>query len=1070
MVRLIFIAVLLFLPVIHSSAAEMNARSVSADMKWRLIGPFRAGRTVAISGVVQQPNTFYMAPNNGGVWRSTDYGRTWEPIFDGQPTGSIGSLAVAPSDPNTIYVGSGEGLQRPDLSVGDGIYKSTDAGKTWQHLGLRDGYQIPSIIVDPQNADRLFVAVLGHPYGPNTERGVFRSVDGGKTFERVLYKDENTGAMQVAFKPGDPNTIYADLWAARQAPWEVGGSFQGPGSGLFRSTDGGNTWKQLTGGLPSFGEGLGRIGFAIAPNDPSRMYALADARPASGGLYRSDDAGDTWRKVNNENRIWGRGADFACVQVDPKNKDRIYVANTSTYRSENAGQDFLAIKGAPGGDDYHSIWINPENPEIVFLGVDQGATISVNGGKTWSSWYNQPTAQFYHVITDNRFPYWVYGGQQESGSAAVVSRSDDGAINFRSFRTVGVEEYGYVAPDPLNPDIIFGGKATRFNWVTGDVQDVSPEALRGKYRFVRTMPLLFSKADPHVLFLGSNVLFKTVNGGHSWDTVSPDLTRKTWEMPNVIQAFESQDPEKGQHRGVIYTIAPSPINVNLIWVGTDDGLIQLTRDGGKTWQDKTPPELTPWSKVSLMEASRFDGQTAYAAINRFRLDDLKPHMIRTHDGGKTWTEIVAGLPDRAVVNAVREDPVRRGLLFAGTEVGVFVSFNDGSQWEPLQMNMPVSSVRDLVIHDNDLVAGTHGRSFWILDDIAPLRQAKEGEQTDGPVLFAPSNTVRWRSNRNTDTPLPPEEPAAQNPPEGAIVDYVLPESIAAVELEIRDAAGQLVRRYSSADKAPVTEAELRKELNVPTYWVRPLRTLPSAPGAHRWVWDLRYAPAAALDHQYPIAAIYKDTPRVPLGTLVTPGRYTVILRAGGKTVSQPLTVVMDPRIKTPLVDLNEQKLVSQRLSGMMQADAEALSQVRALSRAINSQATASIPDTLKAQLLSGRQELDTLAGGARRGAGGGTRGGANVPDLTALNRELSRLFEIVQGTDRGPTSQGVSAATELRKALDAQLLKWKRFQTTGLAKLNTALRDASLPEITVPRPDLERLRGIGSESFDGDEP
>jgi len=1057
------LVVLLLSSGLEHPAGAIDARFISAEMKWRLIGPFRAGRTVAISGVVQQPNTFYMAPNNGGVWKSTDYGRTWEPIFDGQPTGSIGSLAVASSDPNIIYVGSGEGLQRPDLSVGDGIYKSTDAGKTWEHLGLRDGYQIPSVIVDPSNPDRLFVAVLGHPYGPNTERGVFRSTDGGRTFERVLYKDENTGAMQVTFKPGDPNTLYADLWAARQAPWEVGGSFHGPGSGLFKSTDGGNTWKQLTGGLPTFAEGLGRIGFGIAPSDPSRMYALVDAGPGSGGLYRSDDGGDTWRKVNNESRIWGRGDDFACVQVDPRNKDRIYVANTSTYRSENAGQDFLAIKGAPGGDDYHSIWINPQNPDILFFGVDQGAIISVNGGRTWSSWYNQPTAQFYHVITDDRFPYWVYGGQQESGSAAVASRSDDGAINFRSFRTVGVEEYGYVAPDPLNPDIIYGGKASRFNWATGDVQDVSPQVLRGNYRFVRTMPLIFSKADPHVLFLGSNVLFKTVNGGKSWDVISPDLTRKIWDMPSVIQAFASQDPEKGKHRGVIYTVAPSPLDVNLIWAGTDDGLIRLTRDGGKTWGDRTPSALTPWSKVSLMEASRFDRQTAYAAVNRFRLDDLKPHIFRTHDGGKTWNEIVTGLPERAVVNAVREDPVRRGLLFAATEIGMFVSFNDGDEWQSLQMNLPVTSVRDVVVHDNDLVVGTHGRSFWILDDIAPLRQVKEGTPTDQGSLFAPSKAIRWRFNRNTDTPLPPEEPAGENPPEGAVIDYVLPEGNGPVELDIRDASDKLVRRYSSEDKAPVTQAQLRKQLNVPTYWVRPFRALPGSAGAHRFVWDLRYAPPPALDHQYPIAAIYRNTPRVPLGTLVTPGRYTVVLRAGGKTISQPLTVTMDPRVTTSLAELTKQKVISQRLVGMMQTDAEVLSQVRDLIRAVRARANSSAPDEVKTKLNAARDELDGLGGrsGTSRGAGGPS-------NLTALNRELTRVFEIVQGSDHGPTTQAVSAVAELRKRLDTQLSKWKSFRTTTLVKLNTVLRDARLDEITVPKPDLDRLKGAGSENFDGD--
>ncbi len=827
-------------------------------MRWRLIGPFRGGRTVAISGIAEQPNVFYMAPTDGGVWKSTDYGNTWKPIFDGQDTGSIGALAVAPSDPNILYAGSGEGLQRPDLSVGDGMYKSTDAGKSWQHLGLRDGQQIASIAVDPVDPNRLFVAVLGHPYGPNPERGVYRSVDGGQSFEQVLYKDENTGAAQVALSPGNPQIVYATLWEARQAPWEIGNSFTGPESGLFRSTDGGNTWKQLTQGIPTFAQGLGRIGFDIAPSDPKRMYALIDASHAYGGLYRSNDAGESWQKVNNEVRIWGRGSDFACVRVDPKDENKIYVANTSTYRSTDAGENFVAIKGAPGGDDYHSIWINPQNPGIIFLGVDQGATLSVNGGQTWSSWYNQPTAQFYHVITDNRFPYWVYGGQQESGSAAVESRSDDGSISFRNFHPVGAEEYGYVAPDPLHPDIVYGGKVTRFNWITKDVQDVSPQILRGKYRFVRTMPLLFSPADPHILYLGSNVLFKTTNGGDSWQVISPDLTRKQWQMPAVIEAFESKDPEKGQHRGVIYTIAPSPKDVNLIWVGTDDGLIQITRDGGKNWRDITPPALTPWSKVSLIEASHFDTETAYAAINRFRLDDLKPHIYRTHDGGKTWSEVVSGLPDQAVVNAVREDPKRKGLLFAGTEIGVFVSFNDGDRWQPLQMNLPVTSIRDLTIHGNDLIAGTHGRSFWILDDITPLRQVNQ-------VLFAPEEAIRWRWNRNTDTPLPPEMPVGQNPPDGAILDYTLKANSGPVTLDIYNAKGELVRRYSSNDQPPQPE----KDLNVPTYWIRPPQTLSNEAGMHRFVWDLRYAPPKSLQHEYPISAIYRNTPEEPRGALVT---------------------------------------------------------------------------------------------------------------------------------------------------------------------------------------------------------
>ncbi|HEV2690851.1 MAG TPA: glycoside hydrolase, partial [Bryobacteraceae bacterium] len=659
----------LFLFLNGMLGAQQFSPDLYSGLRWRMIGPYRGGRTVAAAGIASQPNVFYVAANNGGVWKTDDFGRTWKPLFDDQPTGSIGALAIASSDPNIIYAGSGEGLQRPDLSVGDGIYKSIDGGKSWRHLGLRDGQQIPAILVDPRDPNRVFVAVLGHPYGPNRERGVFRSIDGGQSFQKVLYKDENTGAVDLAFDPVNPRIVYAVLWAARQGPWE-NGAWSGANSGLFKSIDGGTTWRQLTGGLPTPAEGLGRIGIAIAPSNPKRMYALVEAKPS--GVYRSDDAGTTWKRVNTEQRVSGRGSDFAGVRVDPKNRDVIYVANTSTYRSSDAGQTFTAIKGAPGGDDYHTIWINPEHPEIILLASDQGATITVNGGATWSSWYNQPTAQFYHVITDNRFPYWVYGGQQESGSAGVASRGDDGEITFREWHPVGVEEYGYVAPDPLNPNIIYGGKVTRMDQTTGQVQEVGPVALRdGKYRFLRTMPLIFSTVDSHVLYLGSNVLFKTTNGGNSWDIASPDLTREKYDIPSSVGVFTEDAKKEATRRGVIYTVAPSHKDVNVIWAGSDDGLVHVTRDGGKSWNNVTPPELTPWSKVSMLEPSHFDDQTAYAAINRFRLDDLKPHIYRTNDGGKTWKQVVSGLPD-GPVNTVREDPVRRGLLFAGTELAVFV--------------------------------------------------------------------------------------------------------------------------------------------------------------------------------------------------------------------------------------------------------------------------------------------------------------------------------------------------------------------------------------------------------------
>src|SRR5580700_4243469 len=654
----------------QSSAANTNISvpqfppSLYASLEWRCIGPFRGGRTVAATGVPGKPNLFYIGVNNGGVWKTTDAGRTWVPIFDDQPTGSIGALAVAPSNPDIIYVGSGEGLRRPDLSTGDGIYKSTDAGNSWKHLGLRDGQQITNVIIYPQDPNRVFVAVLGHPYGPNSERGVFRSTDGGETWQKILYKDDDIGAADLAFDPKNPQIIYTDLWSSRRPPWTTGNPLEGHSGGLFKSTDGGETWHPLTKGLPTNAQGLGRIGFGISPSSPNRIYALVDAAPEVGGLYRSDDAGESWQRVNHEERIWGRGSDFAWVRVSPENPDIIYICNTSTYRSSDGGVNFTAIKGAPGGDDYHTVWINPENPRIILLAADQGATITVNGGETWSSCYNQPTAQFYHVITDNQFPYWVYGGQQESGSAGIASRSDWGEITFRDWHPVGTEEYGYVAPDPLHPNLIYGGKATRFNQTTGEVQEVGPAVLRGgKYRFVRTMPLLFSDVDPHVLYLGSQVLFRTINGGYSWEAISPDLTREKYDIPSSVGIYTEDARKEATRRGVIYAVAPSHKDVNVIWAGTDDGLIQVTRDGGRTWKNITPPELTPWSKVSILDTSHFDDLTLYAAINRFRLDDLKPHIYRTHDGGQTWKEIVGGLPD-APINTVREDPIRKGLLFA----------------------------------------------------------------------------------------------------------------------------------------------------------------------------------------------------------------------------------------------------------------------------------------------------------------------------------------------------------------------------------------------------------------------
>jgi len=988
MKRLVWIAALAAL-VPSRAAPQGYDPNLFRDLRWRLIGPFRGGRTVAAVGIPGQPNVFYIGVNNGGVWKTTDYGRVWTPIFDAESTGSIGAIALAPSDPRIVYVGSGEGLQRPDLSVGDGIYRSSDGGSTWKHLGLRDGQQIPAIIVDPSDPNRVFAAVLGHPYGANEERGIFRSSDGGQTWQKVLYRDENTGGMDLAFAPASAQTVFAVLWSARQAPWEAGWVLS-KNNGLYKSSDGGATWRQITAGLPSAEEGLGRIGLGTSVSEPARMYAIVGANQGKGGLYRTDDGGESWRLVNSDGRIWGRDGDFNEVKVDPKNADVVYVANVVTWKSTDGGQTFSGWRGAPGGDDYHRLWINPDNPQIILNAADQGAVITVNGGETWSSWYNQPTAQMFHVTTDNRFPYWVYGGQQESGSAGVPSRGPDGQITFRDWRPVGLEEYGYAAPDPLHPNLVYGGKLTRFDWNTGEVKNVSPVPVRGPgdpVRFVRTAPVIFSPVDPHILYYAGSVLFKTLNGGESWTTISPDLTRASYDVPTSLGAFTSLDPEQGNHRGVIYAIAPSFRRLNLLWVGTDDGLIWVTYTGGRTWKNVTPPALTPWSKVSIMEASHFDTLAAFAAINRFRLDDVAPHIYRTRDGGKTWKEVVEGIPSNEMVNVVREDPVRRGLLFAGSERSVYVSFDDGDHWQSLRQNLPPSSMRDLQVKDNDLIVGTHGRSIWILDDLTPLRQLAAAARATSAFLFQPAPAYRVRWNANTDTPLPPDEPAGQNPPDGAVIDFHLATAVGAVALEIRDARGRLVRRFSSADTVPVDSG-----LNIPDYWIRPPQRLSTAAGMHRFVWDLHYPAPPALTHNYPISAIYMDTWREPRGPVALPGRYELRLTVDGRTITQPLTIRMDPRVRTTAVALARQFAVAGRLAASMRRNYDALQAMHAL----------------RAQIRA--PLADSLAALER--------------PLLRLNGDLAGLLDLIDGVDAAPTTQAARAVTTLEGKLAELLGRW----------------------------------------------
>ena len=1018
--------------------------STYQGLHWRMVGPFRGGRTRAACGVPSQPNVFYMAQVNGGVWKSEDFGRTWNPIFDQQPTQSIGAIAVAPSDPNVIYVGSGEGLHRPDLSVGNGIYKSTDAGKTWTHLGLRDGQQIPGLAVDPRDPNKVFAAVLGHPYGASEERGVYLSTDGGQNWKHVIAKDENTGGSDVEIDPANPDVVYASMWEAREGPWEDNNVYNGTNGGLFKSTDGGNTWKQLKGGLP---QDLAQIYVAIAPSDSRRLYATLAAASGKLSVYRSDDAGENWAQATTDPRSSGRigGGDLPIPKVDPKNPDLVYVASTVTMRSSDGGKTWMSFRGAPGGDDYQNLWINPNNGKIILLVSDQGAIVTVNGGDSWSSWYNQPTAQLYHAISDASFPYKVCAGQQESGSVCISSRGNDGAVTYREWHPVGVIEYGYVAPDPLDTDVVYGAgrnEVSKFHWSTGQVQNITPIPVRSaKYRFDRTEPIMFSPLDPHTLYYATNILFKTTDGGNSWQEISKDLTRESPGAPPSVGTLIPKGADK--QRGVIYALAPSFKNISTLWAGTDDGLIWITRDAGKNWTDITPKELTPWSKVTQISASHFDEQTAFASVSRFRINDMHPYIYRTRDGGKSWTLITTGLPEFGPVDTVREDPVRKGLLFAGTENSVFVSFDDGDHWQSLQLNLPHTAARDLWIHENDLIVGTHGRGFWILDDMEPLREAS-AKLADGVHLFTPAAAYRIQRDTYTDTPLPPDEPMAENPPDGAALDYFLPSATNAVLLEILDGQGKVVRRYSNTDKPEASEEELAKQL-IPLYWLRKFRALSADAGMHRWVWDLHYASPTATRHEYPIAAVPHDTPRYPLGPTALPGNYTVRLTVDGKASTAPLVVKMDPRVKTSAAGLAKKFAMETQLAAMMTESSQALAQGGVLRDQL----------TKAGEQASGAAKEAIDAFQKKLSAVLGAPGGFFAPPsaevtLSRVNGAVGGLYQQVWQVDAEPTvPQGDAVAAAERDMKDV-MARWNAVKASDLPALNKSLHGANLPEVQMP--------------------
>jgi photosystem II stability/assembly factor-like uncharacterized protein len=873
-----------------------------AGLEWRLIGPFRGGRTVAASGIAGDHRTFYFGAVGGGIWKTTDAGNTWQSIFDGQPVASIGALAVAPSDPNVIYAGTGESDWRSDLSTGAGVYKSVDAGKTWKFAGLKDSRHIGRIIIHPKNPNVVYVAAMGHAYGPNDERGVFVSRDGGASWTRTLFKGPDICAVDLAMPSGDPSTIYATMWKARRSPWSQYPPVEGPGGGLFKSKDEGATWTQVTQGLPT--TQWGRSG-VTASADGKRVYVLIDTK--DGGLFRSDDSGASFTQVSNDTRIFSRGWYFGRVAIDPQNPDIVYSPNIALYKSVDGGRNFTILRGAPGGDDYHFLWIDPTDPKRMICAADQGATVTLNGGETWTGWYNQPTGQLYHVTTDNQAPYyWVYGSQQDSGTAAIPSRNNRGQITESDRVTVGGGESGYIAVDPRDHNIVYvnntNGSLARMDRRTGQSQNITPWPRPGfnvqinerKYRHPWTSPLVFSPQDPGTLYYGAQFLLKSVDGGLTWKEISPDLTGDKGDRTKEPPTNENS---KARGFGTIYSIAPSTLRAGLIWVGSDTGMVHVTRDEGKTWSNVTPPELGDWSKITHIEASHFDPAVAYIAVDRHRVDDYKPHLFRTRDAGKTWTRITSGFADTHFLNAIREDPKRKGLLFAATEFGVYASFNDGDAWQSLQFNLPVTSVRDIVVKDRDLVVATHGRSFWILDDFTPLRQYRE--DLGSVYLFKPESALRTFYDDFQGTPLPPEIPQAKVPAPGAVIDY-LNDGTGPVTIEILDAKGQVIRKYSSEDAPPSSTG--RRRSAIADIWIVPPRKVTKTAGHNRFVWDLRYAPVTAETE----------------GPRALPGAYQVRLQAGGKTLTQPLMVLNDPRSKATPTDLAKQFALAQEIYAEMQ--------------------------------------------------------------------------------------------------------------------------------------------------------
>jgi photosystem II stability/assembly factor-like uncharacterized protein len=1054
-----------------SGDKEEEKDKVFKAMKWRLIGPFRGGRVLAVTGISGEPNTYYFGGVAGGVWKTTNGGAAWSPVFDKEPIASIGAIAVAPSDPNVIYVGTGEACIRGDISFGDGVYKSTDAGKTWTNVGLKDTLHIGRIIVHPKNPDIVFVAALGHAYGPNAERGVFRSTDGAKSWQKVLYKDDKTGAIDITFAPSNSRIMFAALWQANRTPWGL--TSGAAGSGLYKSTDEGVTWKRLEGnGLPK--GVLGRIGVAVSGPDPNRVYAQIEAE--HGGLHVSNDGGDHWSMANDDHRFTQRAWYFTHVFADPKNVDTVYELNTATYRSVDGGHTFKPLR-APHGD-CHGFWIDAANPERLIEGNDGGATISVDGGRTWSTLDNQPTAQFYHVATDNRFRYYVYGAQQDNSTVAIASSSDSGAITRSDWYPVGGGESGFVVPDPRDSNIVYAGSydglITRYDHANGQEQDINPwpdnpmgsGAANLKHRFQWTAPIALSPHDPNMLYFGGEALFRSTDGGLSWAAISPDLTRNDKSKEESSGGPITQDNTSVEYYDTIFAIAESPVEKNLIWVGTDDGLVQVTRDGGQQWGNVTPKDLPEWSMISLIDPSPHAAGAAYVAVDRHKLDDRRPYIYKTGDYGKTWTKITNGIPDGAYIHAVREDPQRKGLLFAGAETGVWVSFDDGEHWRSLQLDLPVCPIHDLTVHGNGLVVATHGRSFWILDDIAPLRQFNGQIESCDAYLYKPSPAYRQRGGGGF---FMPRGAVGANPPSGAVINYYLKTSVEEatkgeskdkeqdqeksaakddkekkapeVKLEIVDSKGTVIRKFSSKPKP--TERGGKAALAEEFGFEVPSEQLPAKAGLNRFVWDLRYEKPTDI-HSISWGGF-------PQGAFSVPGSYQARLIAFGKTLTEAFEVKLDPRVKTSQADLEKQFELMTKINEKVSADHETVRQIRDLRSELADLRKRLGDDPKTKSIVDATKDIDKKITNVEEALiqtkTKSSEDALNFP--IRLNNKLMGLGGTVESADTAPTHQSYAVLDDLSRQLDGQLTKWREVTSKDVPALNESLQEAKLGAVLI---------------------